>query len=238
MLDADGSTHPAEIDRFIDVLQAGADFVKGSRHLSGGGSADFTLLRRSGNRALVAMANTMYGSRFSDLCYGYCAFWRRHLDTLGLTADGFEIETQLVLSAVRAGLRIHEVPSYELKRRAGKSNLNAYRDGRRVLATMLRERRRPASPRLRSTDPIALVHTNVAADHSRRWLPAGHDHRRGDRRNTAATPLEYRGPERRRRDRRTLPARTWPVYIVGESSAGEEAVLTAGAAATAAASSR
>ncbi len=137
MIDADGSTDPREMGRFVEALEDGADFVKGSRHMGGGGSADFTRLRAAGNRSFVLMANLLYGSQFTDLCYGYCAFWRRHLDKLGLTADGFEIETQLVLNAVRAGLEIREVPSYELERRAGTSNLNAARDGMRVLRTMV-----------------------------------------------------------------------------------------------------
>jgi Glycosyl transferase family 2 len=137
MIDADGSTDPREMGRFVEALKDGADFVKGSRHMGGGGSADFTRLRSAGNRSFVLMANLLYGSEFTDLCYGYCAFWRRHLDKLGLTADGFEIETQLVLGAVKAGLEIREVPSFELERRAGTSNLNAARDGMRVLRTMV-----------------------------------------------------------------------------------------------------
>jgi glycosyltransferase involved in cell wall biosynthesis len=140
MIDADGSTDPREMYRFVDKLHAGADFVKGSRHLEHGGSVDFTRLRHAGNRGFVILANLLYGSRFTDLCYGYCAFWRHHLDALALTADGFEIETQLVLRAVKAGLEIGEVPSLELERRAGSSNLNALKDGTRVLNTMLRER--------------------------------------------------------------------------------------------------
>jgi Glycosyl transferase family 2 len=137
MIDADGSTDPREMTRFVEALKEGADFVKGSRHMEGGGSADFTWMRAAGNRSFVLMANMLYGSQFTDLCYGYCAFWRRHLDKLGLTADGFEIETQLVLNAVKAGLEIREVPSFELERRAGASNLNAARDGIRILRTMI-----------------------------------------------------------------------------------------------------
>lgn len=79
MLDADGSTDPRELSRFVDALEAGADLVKGSRSVLGGGSVDLTLLRRAGNRALVMLVNLIFGSRFTDLCYGYCAFWRRHL---------------------------------------------------------------------------------------------------------------------------------------------------------------
>jgi hypothetical protein len=140
MLDADGSLDPAEMPRFIDALEEGADFVKGSRYLSGGGSADLTRLRSAGNRALARLANLLYGARFTDLCYGYCAFRRCHLEALALTATGFEIETQLALNAVSANLEIREVPSFELPRHAGVSNLTAYRDARRVLRTLLARR--------------------------------------------------------------------------------------------------
>ena len=77
MIDADGSTDPEEMDRFVQALLDGADFVKGSRHLTNGGSEDWTYLRRAGNRSFVQLVNALYGSDFTDLCYGYCAFWRR-----------------------------------------------------------------------------------------------------------------------------------------------------------------
>jgi glycosyltransferase involved in cell wall biosynthesis len=140
MIDADGSTDPREMQRYINALVAGADFVKGSRNLPGGGSMDFTLLRHLGNLGFVWAANILFRQRFSDLCYGYCAFWKRDLDMLGLTADGFEIEMELILSAIKANLSIVEVPSMELPRRFGESNLNAWKDGKRVLRTLLRER--------------------------------------------------------------------------------------------------
>ena len=88
MIDADGSTDPREMGRFVDALVDGGDFVKGSRHINSGGSADFTRARSLGNRVFVLLANLLHGSRFTDLCYGYCAFWRRHLDVLALTATG------------------------------------------------------------------------------------------------------------------------------------------------------
>jgi glycosyltransferase involved in cell wall biosynthesis len=140
MLDADGSMDPAEITMFIDALASGYDFVKGSRQLPGAGSEDITWWRASGNRALGAAVNVLYGTRFTDLCYGFMGFRRDCLSALNLTADGFEIETQMVVNAVKAGLRIGEVPSFELRRRSGTSNLRTFRDGRRVLRTLLRER--------------------------------------------------------------------------------------------------
>lgn len=139
MLDADGSMDPQEIGWFVSPLQHDYDFVKGSRHVTGGGSEDLTWLRRTGNRALTALANAVLHSNYSDLCYGYIAFRRECLEVLQLESDGFEIETELIVRAARAGLRIAEVPSIELDRISGASNLQTFRDGWRVLATMARE---------------------------------------------------------------------------------------------------
>jgi glycosyltransferase involved in cell wall biosynthesis len=140
MLDADGSMHPDEITRFVDVLRDGAELVKGSRFMPDGGTSDMTVVRKAGNAGLCGLVNVLYGCTFTDLCYGFVAFRRDALGKLGLKADGFEIETEIVVRAVRARLRITEVPSFESPRRHGDSNLSAWRDGRRVLRTLLHER--------------------------------------------------------------------------------------------------
>jgi glycosyltransferase involved in cell wall biosynthesis len=166
MLDADGSMHPAEIGRYVALLASGFDFVKGSRFMAGASSVDITWLRRIGNNALLYLTNAIYGTRFTDLCYGYCAFRREFLDRLALTAAGFEIESQLIARACINALRITEVPSLELPRRHGQSNLRAFRDGRRVLWTLLKEAFRPravTTPRL--ADAIVDV-TDQALDAS------------------------------------------------------------------------
>lgn len=147
MMDADGSMTPGEINHFLHFLNNGYDFVKGSRFIAGGGSLDITRLRRLGNRFLLAVFNVLYDTDLTDLCYGFCAFHRRYLDHLSLTATGFEIEAELTVRSTQAGLRIAEVPSVELPRRAGKSNLNAVRDGLRVLNTVVAGRRQDAGVR-------------------------------------------------------------------------------------------
>jgi glycosyltransferase involved in cell wall biosynthesis len=145
VLDADGSMDPAEIDYYICALESGYDLVKGSRELRGGGSLDLTPLRRWGNRALVATVNLTWGSEFTDLCYGFLAFRRDRLADLALTGRGFEIETEITVNAIQAGLRIAEVPTVELSRHYGTSNLNAWRDGRRILGYLARARLQPLS---------------------------------------------------------------------------------------------
>jgi len=143
MLDSDGSTDPAEIPRFVGALLAGADFAKGTRFIAGGGSADITRVRHVGNWALAKLVNGLWGGQYSDLCYGYNAFWRRCLPFVTPDCEGFEVETLINIRATRAGLRIHEVPSFEHNRRHGSSNLQARRDGVRVLRTIIAERLRP-----------------------------------------------------------------------------------------------
>lgn len=140
MLDGDGSTDPAEIPRFVEALLAGGDFAKGSRFIEGGGSNDITPLRQMGNYALCGLTNLLFRRQFSDLCYGYNAFWRYCLDYTEIDCDGFEIETQLSLRMHKANLHIVEVPSMEHPRIHGQSNLRTFRDGWRVLKTILKER--------------------------------------------------------------------------------------------------
>lgn len=156
VVDADGSADPAEIPVFVRALLDGADFAKGSRFVKGGGSSDITRLRTLGNRVLTALFNLCYRARYTDLCYGYNVFWRRHAAVLSLDAtapasptgagrvwgDGFEIETLIHCRVAKAGLAVTEVPSFEHSRIHGVSNLNAYSDGMRVLRTILAEKRR------------------------------------------------------------------------------------------------
>lgn len=142
MLDADGSTDPLEIPRFVETLLAGNDFAKGSRFTKGGGSHDITRIRRAGNDGLILLVNILFGTRFSDLCYGYNAFWRHCLDHIEIDSDGFEIETLINIRAHLADLKITEVPSIEYQRIHGVSNLNAFRDGWRILKLIWQEHKR------------------------------------------------------------------------------------------------
>lgn len=137
-IDADGSTDPAEIPAFVGALQAGAEYVKGSRFLPGAGTDDMTLTRKVGNWGFVALARLIYGARYSDFTYGYTAFWRRCLPTLDLRSDGFEIECEMTLRAVQTGLKVVEVACFEQPRYAGEAHLRPIPDGWRILKQMMR----------------------------------------------------------------------------------------------------
>jgi len=138
MIDADGSMDPNEIESYVRAVDEGYDLVKGSR--ATGGSTDLTPARQLGNFCLRGLVNLLYASDFTELCYGYMALRRSSVSLMELQADGFEIETEIVVNSLRRGLRIAEVPSHESERLNGRSHLHPVRDGLRVLATILRSR--------------------------------------------------------------------------------------------------
>ncbi len=155
MLDADGSTDPAEIPAFVGALLSGADFVKGSRFLQGGGTADMEWYRKLGNWGFLQLVKWRFGGNFSDLCYGYAAFWRDTLEQFALEeSDGFEIETSMNIQALRSNLRLAEVPSFEHLRIHGTSNLRTIPDGWRVLKTIARMSVQRAPQPRRTSAPV------------------------------------------------------------------------------------
>lgn len=200
MIDSDGSTDPREIPSFVRALTGGADFAKGTRFVAGGGSADITRFRRMGNWGLNALVNVLYGASYTDLCYGYNAFWRSAFDIMELPptdavepqwGDGFEIETVINVRVIANGLVIREVPSFEHERIHGVSNLNAVTDGTRVLRTIGREltlaRVRRQEQRRRVADPVS---TTTAPNHSttRGQVGLAHLRHHGERFDTAHLP--------------------------------------------------
>ncbi len=154
-MDADGSNDPAEILAFVALLRTGADFVKGSRFVQGGGSSDMTFFRKLGNWGLMTITRVALGCNFSDLCYGYNAFWAACLPALNPDVDGFEVEACLNIRALSAGLKVAELPSYEERRIFGESNLKALPDGWRILKLIFRESlSRLSSPRTSNPERI------------------------------------------------------------------------------------
>jgi len=171
-LDADGSTDPAEIPLFVATLLAGADFAKGTRFAIGGRTDDITPLRRLGNWGFVVMTNILFGSRFSDITYGYNAVWRRHHHLLAPEINGWAHEIVANIRAFRRGLRVVEVASVEAPRIAGEAKLHTFPAGWAILKAIVGERIRPLrapaapaapwsrAPGERLLEPVAVVADN------------------------------------------------------------------------------
>lgn len=154
MIDADGSMDPIEIHGLVGSLLSGADVVKSSRYVAGGGSDDISHLRNFGNQGLRLVSKILFGHDWSELAYGYAAFWKDVIPSLHLEpiiekgnptskkeyGRGFEIETLLFTRAHKIGLKVSEVFSFEYPRIHGVSNLSTFKDGWRVLTCMFREK--------------------------------------------------------------------------------------------------
>ena len=141
IMDADGSMSPKEIPLFIKTLDSGADVVKGSRFLPYAYSEDMNLIRRIGNLFFLSLVNCFWSADYTDLCYGFGAFRKDAIKKLCpyLKSTNFEIETEVFIKAKKLGLKVVEVPSIEFRRRHGKSNLCIFRDGFRILKTIVEE---------------------------------------------------------------------------------------------------
>ena len=139
MMDADGSMSPEEIPRFVQALKDGADVVKGSRFIEGGGTSDMTATRIFGNTIMTSAVNILCGSKYTDLCYGFVAFNKKAIQKLApiLESNNFEIETEVFIRSKQLGLKVVEVPSFEYPRKNGKSNLKTFKDGFKILKKIL-----------------------------------------------------------------------------------------------------
>jgi len=127
-VDADGETDPADLPRFLEPLLDGHDLVKGSR-LAAGRPARMPRHRWLGNKVLAFTYNLLYGTRYTDVCSGYNAFWKSSFQRLELTHDSCEMEQQLLARARKAGLKIAEVAHSSDGRLCGSSKVSGIKQG-------------------------------------------------------------------------------------------------------------
>jgi len=127
-LDADGQTDPEEMPNFIEPLLTGYDWVKGSR-LTRGRPAGMPWHRWFGNKVLAITSNILHGTKYTDICSGYNAFWKRAFQRLGLSYDSFQMEQQMLVKIKKMGLKVAEVACYDTGRIDGVSKISPIRQG-------------------------------------------------------------------------------------------------------------
>lgn len=138
MVDGDATYPAGEVRRLIDpIVNDEADMVVGSR-LHAGTSSEFRSINRWANRLVLAVLNSMFRVKLTDILSGYRAFNRKFVKTLPVFGGGFEIETELTIKAVARGYRIVEIPTALTARPQGShSKIKFFRDGFLILNTIL-----------------------------------------------------------------------------------------------------
>jgi len=137
-LDADGNTNPEEIPNFIEPLKQGHDFVKGSRFLH---TKPLHMPRHRifGNWVLYTEVNLLFGTRFTDVCSGYNAFWKKAWEKIKFPKP-FGYEPLILIRAKKAGLKIVEVSTLDKGRISGESKLPSWPQGWKTFKAVLLER--------------------------------------------------------------------------------------------------
>jgi len=138
MVDGDGTYPAKEVGKLIlPIISGQADMVVGSR-LYSGTTSEFRSINRWANRLVLALLNSMFRTRLSDILSGFRAFNRTFVKTLPLFGGGFEVETELTIKAVARGFRIVEIPTTLTARPEGShSKIKFWRDGLLILNTLL-----------------------------------------------------------------------------------------------------
>jgi len=139
-LDADGATNPMEMDRFVIPLLNGYDFAKGSR---------FALrmprrmvwYRVMGNWIITLLFDLLFARRYTDLCCGYNAFWKKSIEPLSLwTDDGYADEPLMNCRIRKSSLKVVEVGCIDRGRMYGEDKPSRWQQGSKAVKTILRER--------------------------------------------------------------------------------------------------
>ena len=136
MADADGTYNMMEIPLFVDVLVSDADLVIGNRFFNMEKGA-MSWYKKVGNLFLTAVLNTLFGTRISDTHCGMRAVTRKAYKKMGLTCEGMEYASEMLVKAHQCNLRIKQVPISYGKRRGSPSKLNAVKDGWRHFAFLV-----------------------------------------------------------------------------------------------------
>ncbi len=139
VLDADGSQRPQEIPLYIKKAEEGYDLVKGSRYMKGGGSDEDTFDRKLITGTAQFIANSLWRTSFSDICYGMFLINRQKFLELDIHSLRHDVEWEIMAKAKRHGLKIIEIPASEVRRISGHSHVSYIRDGQLIARTVFRE---------------------------------------------------------------------------------------------------
>jgi len=143
LLDSDGTYPPESIPELVEALGDESPVVLGSRLRGSIDEGAMSGPNYLGNLLLSRFASTLFGTPVSDVCSGMWAFVSDRLKSLGLTANGFELEAEIFAECAIRGIPIREIP-IRYDRRIGEPKLRL-KDGLRIVFALLKKRLRSSS---------------------------------------------------------------------------------------------
>jgi len=137
-IDADGSYETKDIPKLLACLGDDCDIAYGSRYLPESGSDDDTWIRFIGNKVFTFLLNVIHGVPLSDSLFLYIAAKRKVFESIDMRSPNFEYCIEFPIKAYKAGFKHKEIPSFEKKRTAGDSKVNAFAHGLRILWVLVK----------------------------------------------------------------------------------------------------
>ncbi|MFH1894760.1 MAG: glycosyltransferase [Patescibacteria group bacterium] len=139
----DGNENPADTIKLKEIIEGGGcDMAIASRFLPQSRSDDLGSLfpyRSLGNKFFTFLADLFFGGNLSDSINGFRAIRRDVFDKLKIDAEGFAIEYQMSIRAMKLGCKIKEIPTFEKPRIGGKSTAKTFPTGIKFLKLLFRE---------------------------------------------------------------------------------------------------
>ncbi|MFZ7138838.1 MAG: glycosyltransferase family 2 protein [archaeon] len=134
-LDADGSHKPEELPLILRYLtEDEADFVVGSRFAnSEHNKTKIPKINRAGNKLFNTITQYLTGVHITDSQSGFRAIRTSLIKTMKLTSYGYEVESEMLVKALRKRARVVETPISFIQRTVGRSKLDPIKDGTRIL---------------------------------------------------------------------------------------------------------
>ena len=136
---ADGSFNPNELKNMYDLaIKGNADFIFGSRYMSGALSQDDTIITFLGNKIFTFIGKFFFSLQISDILYTFVLGDTQKANNLQLKEKSFSFCVELPILAKKSKHKLISVPSHERIRIAGKKKVNAFKDGFLILISMIK----------------------------------------------------------------------------------------------------
>ena len=139
-IDGDGQDPPDDIPLLIGEMEKGADMVNGSKFIGTLKEGAISTPNLFGNKFMSGLINILFGVRITDSQSGFRAFNLEKVRKINLDSSEYEIETEMLIKAIKSGMKIVEVGVTRDKRAAGVTSFKRVRNGLRILGTILRLR--------------------------------------------------------------------------------------------------